>query len=499
MYAPLRSTLTAGVALVGASAIAVSPLMMPPQASDVAVPRVSSAAVQLNAAIDPNAAWVGAFNTASANATKVSNAYFQAPNAALQQAIVNLVGYLDDDPATVPTQIMDNLQAALRAATFLGYEPGIVPTPFPRFSGINSNHALFQVLTQGFLTIPAPDEPIPTLIKFLSSPLSGALIGTVGPLIAPGVALYNSILEIVDALSAETPDTTAATQALIDMPASVIGAFFNGATLDLTPLIPAIKEANILPLPDGAELLALSFAFGGLLSPGLTGQATPGIGGSIFNALGMKLKIADPFPLTLNIVGQGVGPIAAWTNLSQVVARSIGWDGVGNPLTDLTFPVIKPAAAPAQKSLTAARSAPADESATDAAVGLGASDNAAGTADADEVDKTGAGDVTQAVDTRSGTSEVRNSLRAVPGSHPVNRVEHRFATAVRAIDDSINDSLNELSDGVRKLANGLTGNSRSKDSNAGAEGASGSGAGGGSGNAGAEGANGSGASGSGSG
>ena len=92
-------------------------------------------------------------------------------------------------------------------------------------------------------------------------------------------------------------------------------------------------------LPEDLPVTSLSFAFGGLLTPGTTGLTGQGIGGSVLNSLGIGV-------LGLPIEGQAVGPLGALTNLSQMVAKAIGWDGTGNPLTDLTLPTIDPPAAP---------------------------------------------------------------------------------------------------------------------------------------------------------
>ena len=48
--------------------------------------------------------------------------------------------------------------------------------------------------------------------------------------------------------------------------ANMVGAFFNGADLNLDSLIPAIEQAGILPA--GMNIENLDIAFGGLLSPG---------------------------------------------------------------------------------------------------------------------------------------------------------------------------------------------------------------------------------------
>ena len=61
MHTALRPYMTTGVALVGASVIAVTPISPPPAAIHMPAPRVSSASVELTAAFDPITAYTQLF------------------------------------------------------------------------------------------------------------------------------------------------------------------------------------------------------------------------------------------------------------------------------------------------------------------------------------------------------------------------------------------------------------------------------------------------------
>jgi len=165
------------------------------------------------------------------------------------------------------------------------------------------------------------------------------LIGSLSPGISPLVALSNSITEISDALSAETPDFEAAFNGMLNIPANMVDGFLNGSDLDLDALLPAINDAGLLP--EGMELTSLDFAFGGLLSPGVAsgagdqgdyvfddGTVVDPVGGSIFNNLGLTL---DGVPILgeLNLDSVPIGPIAAMEQWSQVMGVLLGdnWDG----------------------------------------------------------------------------------------------------------------------------------------------------------------------------
>ena len=217
MHAALRPYVTAGVAMVGASVIAAAPIVAPPTPA-IQIP-VESHSVALSADTDVLTRWVEAFNTASNNATTLSQFFFEAPGAALQQAVVNQVGYLGDvlnDPASVGTvfqTIGDNLQKAFQAATMQGLpddinDPGLIPV---LALSNNSEHTLILALFPTFLPADTPEFVTP-LLHFLASPVSGVLIGFAGPLISPAVAALNSI---------QAGD-------LLNLPANVVDGFLNG-------------------------------------------------------------------------------------------------------------------------------------------------------------------------------------------------------------------------------------------------------------------------------
>lgn len=330
MNPTLRPFVTAGVALVGAGMLTVTPMATPVLEASVAHD------VALTADIDFTGAWTDAFNTAQAN-FEVLQTVTQDANNALSEALSN---------ADLSNLNLEELGAAL---TFLGGDQKTFLNPLTEWTlngagpdgdaTVDATHALlYGILTnQGgavapdlFPTIP---EPVPDIINFLSSPLAGVLIGALGPSIAPVVALINSVEAIFDDLGGDTPDTTAALQELVNIPANMFNGLLNGATLNLDALIPALTEGDLLPLPEGTEISSLSFAFGGLLTPGLVGadpgdltyfgDAVPG-GGSIFNSLGLGLSITDPLPLDLPVLAHGVGLAGAMAGLQQAIAEFLG-------------------------------------------------------------------------------------------------------------------------------------------------------------------------------
>lgn len=288
-----RGLMVAGAALAVTGMLAVSP----------ATPALSGAtatpAVQLAASIDPFGPWVDVFNTTVANGSQVFDAIKDA-----------LGGFAD------------TLEGQFAAATFIGVDVATPEGTDLAAQTLDWNHLWGLQYLAGMdfgMGIPQidPVEPAATLLTLLSSPLSGVLMGLIGPLVSPGVELINSIGSIVDSIGGG--DFEAALQELLAAPANVVGAFFNGATLDLDALVPLLND--VLQVPEGNAVLGASFAFGGLFTPGETDAGN--VGGSIYNSLGLDLQM-EGMGMPYSAPGEGVGLIAALVNLVEMFAGGMG-------------------------------------------------------------------------------------------------------------------------------------------------------------------------------
>jgi hypothetical protein len=152
-------------------------------------------------------------------------------------------------------------------------------------------------------------------------------------------------------------DPSAALSDLLDAPANVVNAVFNGADLNLDALVPLINNAGILPA--GTTIDALDVAFGGLFTVGSVSQGTytqngkavpiTTPGGSILNSLGLTITtdaLTPGTPLTIPFPSHAVGPLGALESISQTVGVLLGdhWDGKGAvqvpPLSGLHFPTL---------------------------------------------------------------------------------------------------------------------------------------------------------------
>lgn len=361
MQKTLRPYATTGIAVVGASLIAVTPLAV--TTPDVQVGRDIALTSMLTDAMQP---WIDQYNIAAENATVLANNFYVAPSVAMQQLIANSQAWIQDildDPSQIPV-VVNEMQEQLRAVTE-GYsmwniaadDPIATSAVLHTLSGSDLNtfsighdllFALLPQLLPAFLPEGTDAEAILPIINFISSPMSGIIMGMLGPGLSPWVALMNSIND---------------GDSLNEIMANMTGAFYNGATLNLDFILPMLDDV----VPPGT-ITHLDFALGGLLSPGVVANtaytfydasgnvvdAVPAVGGSIFNSVGITLDASALLgqPLTLDIQSHAVGPLGAWMGWEQAVAGFLGgnawsWSGKDGapppaepPLAGFSFPII---------------------------------------------------------------------------------------------------------------------------------------------------------------
>ncbi len=288
-----RPWITTGIVLAGASVVAVTPMA-------ASMPPLQMPAVQLTASPvepDPITAIEDVFNRAVLNGEDINDHFAPAPFPTLQQ--------LTADPGS-----FDLAKVETAAITpFLPTGQGMNPPPAFLYPSLSPDlHVIAYQLLQQFFTDPVEKE----LLAFTASPLSSVLLGDLGPILDPGLALQNSIS---DALAA--PDPTSAINDLLNIPANIADATLNGAFLDgTTPQIDLTPLLSLLPagtLPAGLDISSIDLTLGGLLSPG----------GSLFNAIGVSLTFGTT---PLSVVGHPVGPIGSAIELDQAIAAALGFN-----------------------------------------------------------------------------------------------------------------------------------------------------------------------------
>ncbi|WP_078058633.1 outer membrane porin GjpA [Mycolicibacter icosiumassiliensis] len=335
----LRSFATAGVLLLGAGVVVFAPPSVGHAPGSTTLRDVALATSDSGLA----APWIDQYNTAAQNASTLIQNYYLAPGVGWQQALANqsnLWNEFTNDPtsstfSSVMQQIQTNLDNVLTGiglqgtsiggfTEFAGWTPGSIGSMVLQHTMIG-NHALMFGEAPGYL--PAGEAGlIEPIINWLGSPESAIVMGALGPMIAPWVALSNSIT------AGDDWNTTLA---------NMTGAFFNGADLNLDSLIPTINSLIGSQFPPGMTMAELDIAFGGLLSTGSVqvasytsgGNEVPAVGGSIFNSVGLQFT-GVPSLGTLTLTSQPIGPIAAWETLSQTISGLLG-SGWSDPTADV--------------------------------------------------------------------------------------------------------------------------------------------------------------------
>lgn len=337
----IRSYLAAGVAAAGVGAIALSPVHPVTPALAALPQQVSHLAVNLAAAVDPVdpfTAWVDVITTAITNGGDLAQAWvngvyvqgtppgntpatqgYQTGVAfpIIQQILSNLITYVGELPdfGGIISQAFGNIGNAVQSP----FAPGVeIEEGLPLNQNVNATPnvdggflgQLSQRQVLGLLPLVAGDAyaSLKPILDFATTPISGVLVGAIGPIVAPVLALVNSVSNTI-ALLQESNFVGAITE-LINIPANAVNAFLNGGqVLDLTGLVGLLG----VQLPDSIESIGLKM--GGLLSPG----------GVAFDAVAAKASATlDPLPpVSITDTGLPVGPIGALFGLGNYVAQSI--------------------------------------------------------------------------------------------------------------------------------------------------------------------------------
>ena len=323
MHVTARSYLTAGVAVFGAGAIALSPVQPLPAELALAPQRVSAAlAVELAAAVDPITRLVEVIQESADNVTALFGAVADSPLPIIEAVIANAGVYLSElpDVGAIVQQIVGNLGNAARApfavpASCLGEDVSAcesisdVPVTTVPILGEISQRDVYALLP---LLLGDSYESLAPILQFTTTPVSGVVLSLIGPVVAPVLSVVNSVTSVIDYLGAS--DFQSAVFELINLPTNAIGAFLNGGQfLDLAPVL------SLLGVELPSEITSIGFQMGGLLSPG----------GVLFDGVAAEASIANPLaplpPPTIDIIDPGlpVGPIGSLLGLRGSIADAI--------------------------------------------------------------------------------------------------------------------------------------------------------------------------------
>lgn len=322
MQLTARPYLAAGVALVGASAIAISPLA--PPAPDVHLPAVqaSSAAVSLSAATNPLEAWTALIGTTFDSIGGLGEQWMADPAPILTQIIANqlyTVKALGD--AAQMAQGMADIFLPIFADAVRSSIEQIAAGEFEAgLSGLISSFVVLALPLQTGIGAawPAITRPFVNLGQFVTHLNDGVPAVLANGLLSPLMATAGATGHTLDTLvsSAKSGDVAELAGTLLAAPATITDALLNGYTVSgydaaglLTP------EKGFIP---GGAVASLMTAMSGLANA----IKTPGADrGNLFGNL-PGLPALDAAPETAS-VSSALGSTAKTVTLDVAPATSL--------------------------------------------------------------------------------------------------------------------------------------------------------------------------------
>lgn len=253
MQVAVRSYLTAGVAIIGAGAIATAPVS-PITTADLEVPAVKiSTPVELTAAVNPIAAYLALAENTVGNIAGLGQAVLANPAPILRQIIINQLataGTVLTALQTAGAQLVENLntiglpalqQAAadIAAGNFTAAAANLVTAIVqpPLFAALPLLPALQTVFEKPVANLLAVTQQFQTIVA-----LTG--FGVLSPISSTIYATGQAIQNVYDAATAGDP--LGALGALMAAPAVIVDGFLNGYGADSGLLSPGLGPIGAL-------------------------------------------------------------------------------------------------------------------------------------------------------------------------------------------------------------------------------------------------------------
>ena len=431
MQSALRPYVTAGVALVGASAIAVSPVTVPPAAMEQ---KVHDAAVELSALVNPIDVFGPILDTAFTNAQALGVQFAENPAPILQQIVVNQINGIGNIGSALEAQVgvLPELPALLSDAIAnqvanLGDFAAFAPTVLENFVGLFESGVLQNQLQGAFDAAAAGD------FGQAFTQLFGA-----GLLLVAGQNLGN--LEIIPLVSGALQGTLADAATLLPIAAGPLGNAQAALEAAQTPLL-------LLGLGALSPALAVGTAAGDTLG-GLLDAVQTGDPEAAFNAI-----VNGAAAATTGVLDGAVGPFGIAAGLQSLR------EAVAGAITNPSFPpAVESADALSKVPTGASRSftltAPLKEITAPPTTGAASEEDATGSAARDASGATKESTKDTANDATSTTTKdaVKTGNLVTPGATSTKGGRHRAETG-------------SFAQGLRDTIKGLTGIGREKKSN----------------------------------
>ncbi|EHB56395.1 hypothetical protein MycrhDRAFT_3589 [Mycolicibacterium rhodesiae JS60] len=235
MNAAVRPYATAGVALVGASVIAISPLAPPLPDTQAMQRAVSSVSVELSAAVNPIENWIQVFQTSAANLGAIGQQIADSPAPILSQIVANqmaafedLKTRLDSNAGTVKL-ILDGAPNAI--ATARGQlQSGDIVGAFDTFN----NQIVIPLALAGVQAVSDLTRPLVSAVNNFAKAFAtvpDAVFQVILPMTFPLVSTINAAVQatqdVYDGVVAGDP--AAVINTLVNLPANLVDGFLNGS------------------------------------------------------------------------------------------------------------------------------------------------------------------------------------------------------------------------------------------------------------------------------
>ncbi|SBS78675.1 conserved exported hypothetical protein [uncultured Mycobacterium sp.] len=235
MNAAVRPYATAGVALLGASVIAISPLAPPMPAGQAMQRTVSSVSVELSAAVNPIENWVQVFQKSAANLGAIGQQIAASPAPILSQIVANQIASLKalqtafNSGAATLKLIFDGIPGAI--ATARGQlQSGDIVGAFDTFN----NQIVIPLALAAVQAVSDSTRPLVSTVNNFAkafATLPDAVFQVILPMTFPLVSTINAAVQatqdVYDGVVARDPGAVINT--LVNLPANLVDGFLNGS------------------------------------------------------------------------------------------------------------------------------------------------------------------------------------------------------------------------------------------------------------------------------
>ncbi|WP_131701322.1 hypothetical protein [Mycolicibacterium neoaurum] len=277
MSATVQPRLKIGIAVAGAGAIALAPVIQPmPDIAEPLARSLSTATVALSATTNPIEQWLQIINTAIANGGALAQTYLANPAPILRQLILNGIGYGEQTftalQSTV-TALIDNLRFDNPSGLPMNLKnawdqimAGDITNGLPALYSAVAGYALFSAFPLINL-LEIPSTMAQNFANAVEAGVQGALGLVFGALAIPPAIVEATAVQFQSVLNAvQTGDWLGAINDTFGIPGAMVGAFFNGFGFNAGLLSPdglidmAIKAMNSIAEALGAVPPAAAMA-----------------------------------------------------------------------------------------------------------------------------------------------------------------------------------------------------------------------------------------------